>query len=186
MLITLLMQQPGMIWVIVQRTPYWVRVMLVALLALGISQLRSSKRPSVRAIGVPLVFTALAGAGVVSAFLSSPALLSALAVWFLVALATAALATKLRPDRQRGTLYLPGERKFEIPGSAWPLILIMGIFLTKYYVNLQIAMQPALTSDSAFVVAVAGVYGLLSGVLSANTVRLWRLTRESRSFASAL
>jgi hypothetical protein len=142
--------------------------------------LRSSKRPSVRAIGVPLAFTALAGAGVVSAFWSSPALLSAVAMWLLVTLATAVLATKLRPGPRRGTRYLPAERRFEIPGSAWPLILIMGIFLTKYYVNVQIAMQPALTSDSAFVVAVAGVYGLLSGVLSAGTVRLWRLVRESR------
>ncbi|CAN7367759.1 hypothetical protein LJR129_002197 [Acidovorax sp. LjRoot129] len=179
MLLTLLVQQPEMIWVVVHRTPYWVWGVLLALWAYGVGQLRPSKRPVNRAIAVPLVFKVLSVLGVLSAFRASEALPLALVVWLVVAVSTAAALTVLLPGVPRGTRYLRAERRFEMPGSVLPLLLVTSIFLTKYYVNVEVAMNPAMVSDSIFVMAVAGAYGLLSGVFSASSVRLWRLARAS-------
>jgi hypothetical protein len=179
MLLTLLVQQPEMIWVIVQRTPYWVWGVLIALWAYGVGQLRPSKRPVNRAIAVPLVFKVLSVLGVLSAFRASEALTLALVVWLVVAVLTAAALTALLPSAPIGTRYLAAERKFEMPGSVMPLLLVTGIFLTKYYVNVEVAMNPVMVSNSSFVVIVAGAYGLLSGTFSASSVRLWRLARAA-------
>jgi hypothetical protein len=179
MLFTLLVQQPEMIWVIVGRTPYWVWGVLVALLAYGADQLRPSRRSAKRAIAVPLVFKGLSVLGVLSAFRASDALTLALAVWLVVALFTAVALTAVLPRAPRGTRYLAADRRFEMPGSVLPLLLVAGIFLTKYYVNVEVALNPAMVSNSSFVVAVAGAYGLLSGVFSVSSVRLWRLARAN-------
>jgi hypothetical protein len=177
MLLTLLLQQPEMIWVVVQRTPYWVWGVLIALLAYGGGQLRASTRSAKRAIVVPVGFKVLSVLGVLSAFRTSEALTLALAVWVVAAISTAVLLSVLFPEAPRGTRYLTSERKFEMPGSVLPLFLVLGIFLTKYYVNVEVALNPAMVSDSSFVLAVASAYGLLAGVFSARSIRLWRLAR---------
>ena len=56
------------------------------------------------------------------------------------------------------------------------MLLILGVFLTKYVVGVELAMQPALAHDGAYTLAVATIYGVFSGLFVGRAARLWRLT----------
>ncbi|MEO7939170.1 MAG: DUF6622 family protein, partial [Burkholderiaceae bacterium] len=56
-----------------------------------------------------------------------------------------------------------------------PLVLIIGIFLTKYAAGIELALQGSLIYDSHFVWGLASLYGLFSGAFLARGWRLWRL-----------
>ena len=83
-----------------------------------------------------------------------------------------------------GTTYDPARRQFQLPGSWVPMALIMGIFLTKYFVGVELALQPALARDSSFALQIALLYGVFNGLFAARALRLWRLVRRSASFAA--
>ncbi|RYF55026.1 MAG: hypothetical protein EOO27_22150 [Comamonadaceae bacterium] len=178
MLLDLLVRQPEMLIPILERTPYWVWGVLAALIAFGISQLRPRRVSVARALGVPMAFKLLSVLGVMSAFKASENLGYALAIWSVIAVVSAALLAMLRPAPPAGTQYLTGAHKFELPGSTVPLLLVLGIFLTKYYVNVEATLQPEMKNDSGFVFIVASAYGLFSGVFAASSIRLWRLARQ--------
>jgi len=180
MLLSLLLQQPEMMVPILQRTPYWVWGVLSVLIAFGISQLRPRRVSFARALGVPMAFKLLSVLGVMSAFRASDNLGYALAIWAVFAAAVAVTLAMLRPAPPAGTRYLAGEHRFELAGSAIPLLLVLGIFLTKYYVNVEVALRPEMTRDLASVMVVAGAYGFFSGVFAAGSLRLWRLARRHR------
>jgi hypothetical protein len=74
-----------------------------------------------------------------------------------------------------GTGYDPAQRTFALPGSWIPLALIVGIFLTKYVVGVDLAMQPSLAQDGSYAVPVAAIYGAFSGIFAGRAARLWRL-----------
>ena len=62
-----------------------------------------------------------------------------------------------------------------MPGSWVPLTLIVGIFLTKYVVGVDLAMQLSLAQDSQYTLIVAAIYGTFSGIFMGRAARLWRL-----------
>lgn len=128
-----------MILRILANTPPWVWGLLAALLALGISQMFARSASLPRVILLPAAMTGLALYGIFSLFGANPA---ALLAWC----ATAALAVPavLRQPLPAGTRYDVAARRFVLPGSALPLLLILGIFLTKYVVGVTLAMEPAL------------------------------------------
>jgi len=72
-------------------------------------------------------------------------------------------------------------RTLQMPGSWVPLALMMGIFFTKYFVGVVLAMQPALAGNVAFGIGFAALYGAFSGVFSARAVRLLRLAFSNAS-----
>jgi hypothetical protein len=59
------------------------------------------------------------------------------------------------------------------------MLLILGIFLTKYGVGITLAMQPGMARDGLFTLAVGGLYGLFSGIFAGRAARLWRLAFQS-------
>ena len=77
----------------------------------------------------------------------------------------------------------PGFAPYALPGSVVPLLLIMGIFLTKYAVGVATAMQPALRAEVAFAMPVAVLYGVFSGLFAGRTLGLVGLGRIGRSVA---
>jgi hypothetical protein len=80
-----------------------------------------------------------------------------------------------------GTTYDAASRSFNVPGSWMPLALILGIFLTKYIVGVELAMQPALAEDGQYSLIVGGLYGLFSGTFAGRAARLWLLALRSPS-----
>jgi len=178
MLLTqLLSEHPEAIIDIVRQTPTWVGALLAALLWLGFSATRDRDAPILRLVLLPVAMTGLALWGVESAFSATGHLAELLVLW------CAGFALVLRPGLRAavpaGTTWNADTRRFHLPGSWVPMGLILMVFLMKYGLRVQLAMEPALAHDLGFALAVTAVYGLLSGFFAARTARLLRLVRPA-------
>ena len=76
---------------------------------------------------------------------------------------------------QQATQYNAWTQQFQLPGSWTPLVLMMGIFITKYAAGVALAMQPDLARDALFSQSIGALYGGFSGVFAGRALRLWRL-----------
>lgn len=173
MLIQLLVNQPQMLGPVVRNTPPWVWGLLATLLALGLSQLRSRSVSRTRMALMPVAMTGFSLWGTVSAFGSSPLIAYVLLAWAAGAVLMLGLIAPQAP--LAGTHYDAAARSFRVPGSWVPLALILGIFLTKYIVGVDLVMQPALARDGQYTLVIGGLYGLFSGAFAGRAARLWRL-----------
>ncbi|MBS0450880.1 MAG: hypothetical protein JSS14_06160 [Proteobacteria bacterium] len=155
---------------ILQHTPTWVFGMFLALLALGGRQLFPTQAGLRRLAIVALAMAGLSAYGLVSAFGGTP---TAVAAWILAAAAT--LAMVLRRPLPQGVRFDVSEMRFTLPGTAVPLMLMMGIFFTKYVVGVLLAMHPELARQSGFALGMSVVYGAFAGVFLGRSLRLWKL-----------
>ncbi len=178
MLIQILAQQPNMLAAIVKGTPVWVWGLLAALLALGLSQLADRNISLQRAAMVPLAMLGLAVYGMVSAFGNSGQLAPVALAW----LASVSMTTGLllQVPTPAGTRFDTASARFTVPGSAVPLLIILGIFMTKYGVGVEMAINPAVSRDAGFVLTVATLYGAFNGIFLARALRLLRLMWQKR------
>jgi hypothetical protein len=176
MLIAMLIQQPQMIADVLRATPNFVWGLLAALIWLGLSQARDREAGLARVSLMPVVMTGFGIWGMVSAFGSSPMFGYAMLMWMFMLSVSFALIGTMRPPR--GAEYHPATRTFFLPGSWAPLLLILAIFVTRYVVNVDIAMQPALARDGQYTLIVAALYGLTSGIFVGRTARLLRLAAD--------
>ena len=153
MLIQMLIQQPQVLGTVLKSTPPWVWALLAGLVALGLSQVRSRTAALTRITIVPAVMTTLSLLGTVSTFGGSPLFGSVLLAWSIAGAASLTItAARAAPN---GTLYDTASRKFHQPGSWVPMLLILGIFLTKYVGGVDLAMQPGLARDPQYVLVTA-------------------------------
>ena len=155
-------------------TPKWVFVVFFALLWLGSRQLLSGRVSLTRVTLLPVVMTALSFYGLISAFGDSPA---ALATWAVAAAALAAIV--LQRPLPATTRYDAATRTFHVTGSAVPLVLMMGIFLTKYVVGVMLAMHLPLAHQFNFALGISALYGACTGIFVARSLRLWKLAIHS-------
>jgi hypothetical protein len=166
---------------ILVHTPIWVFALLAALIALGLAQMRSREVSLQRASILPLVMAALSLAGTLSAFGTSAGPLAAWAA--ALAVSTFAALSLPQPD---GVAYNATTQRFTLPGSAVPLALMMGIFVTKYAVGASLGMHLNFAQAPSFALTASAVYGLFSGAFLGRGIRLWRLSRDSqRAWAAA-
>jgi hypothetical protein len=155
---------------IIAHTPIWVWVLLVVLIAVGSSQLAQRRITPLRASLVPLLLSALSLAGLFTS-LAQPEL--TLPAWFAcAAVVAAAVLSRAAPA---GTAWDAVEGRFVVPGSAVPLVAMMGLFMTKYAVGVSFALTPSLHRDIAFTIGVAVIYGSFAGLFLGRAARLWRL-----------
>jgi hypothetical protein len=113
--------------------------------------------------------------GMVSAFGNSPMFGYVMLAWMLAASVAFSLVASMNPPGD--AKYDRSTRTYALPGSWIPMLLISGIFLTKYVVGVELAMQPSLARDTEYALIVAGLYGVFSGIFAGRAGRLWRLTR---------
>ena len=178
MLISLLTQHPEALPSILARTPIWVWALLAGLIALGASQLFHRRASIARTALLPVSMAALSVYSLASALSASGQLPALLLTWLTAAALTAFAAMAWRATPPQGTRFDTVHRCFELPGSAVPMLLILAIFLTKYGVGVELAMQPALVQATDFTVTLCAVYGVFNGIFAARFLRLWRLTRH--------
>ncbi len=159
---------------ILTHTPPWVFAVFMLLLWLGARQLVASRTSLARITLVPVVMAGLSLYGAASAFGERPL---ALAGW---AIASAvALVLTLQRALPAGIRYDPASRRFSLPGSAMPLALMMGIFVTKYAVGVTLAMHPGLAHAQRFALPISLFYGAISGIFAGRALRLWKLALRS-------
>lgn len=158
---------------IISNTPSWVWGLLVGLIALGLSQSVARVASLQRVLVLPAVMGGLSLFGMVSAFGLAP---GAALAWLVGALGTGLPVLRVRLPA--GTAWDSASRVFTLPGAWSPLLLILGIFLTKYGVGVSLAMQPALAQNGSFALLISVLYGAFSGIFLARAARLWRLARQ--------
>lgn len=173
MLIQLLSQHPQAAATIVKNTPVWVWGLLAALVALGLSQWRNRSASLTRVTVMPVAMTAFSVYGVISAFGAGGQLPVVLGLWAAGAAITLALWGR-RPAPE-GSRYDAASRQFALPGSALPLMLILGIFFTKYLVGVELSLQASQAQTLGFAAPISLLYGVFSGVFAARTLALLRL-----------
>ena len=164
---------------ILVHTPRWVFVLFFLLVYLGVKQFVARSVAFWSASLLPLAFLGLSSYGVVSGFPAQPL---ALLAWALaVALASVAVITSELPA---STAYDARSRRFSLPGSPVPLVLMMGIFFTKFAAGVTLAAAPQMAQELSFALPIAAMYGAFSGVFLGRAMRLWKLAMGSAPGAS--
>jgi uncharacterized membrane protein len=171
MLLQLVTHHPGAIAGILKNTPLYVWGILAGLLVLGATQVRDRSASLLRVSAMPLAMTAFSAWGLASAFGGSPLWAPVLALW----LGTAAAVLAATAWGRANATYDAAARRYALPGSWAPLALIVGIFLTKYAVGVELALQPGQIAQPGFALPVAALYGVFSGLFVGRAARLWRL-----------
>ena len=155
---------------IITRTPLWVWGVFMLLAWLGGRQLRASKMSLRHVIVLPLAMTALSLFDTVSVFGGQLAVLSA---WTLAAGGCAAGVLAIPVPIT--TRFDATSSTFRVPGSALPLVLMLGIFATKYALGVATAVFPLQVQSAAVALSCAALLGAFSGAFAARAVRLLRL-----------
>lgn len=152
------------------QTPTWVFALFFILLGLGVLQMRTRSMPVRRVFIFPVVFGALSAAGVISGFGLAPL---SLVAW---ALAYGLVAVVVAHSRSPSPVVVePTSARVQVPGSALPLALMMGIFFLKYFVGASKGMGAAFTTEAYFPVAMSALYGAFSGAFAG---RAWPLIQK--------
>ncbi len=160
-----------MLFEILRHTPLWVWALLALLLVLGATQWRDRAVTRLRLVILPLVLLALGISTLLPALKHMPA---AAVIWLACGtLAFAVAARWLVPARTR---WEAASQRLHVPGSAWPMGLILATFLLKYSIGVFQALQPALATSSGFLVGLAATSGLLSGLWLGRAFAMLRLT----------
>jgi hypothetical protein len=157
---------------IISRTPSWVWLLLAVLVALGWTQTRTRQMTVVRATVLPIVMMGLSLFGVLSTFGAKALPLGA----WLVALVVSAWAAKAL-GAWRGVTWSAATSRFEVPGSWLPMLIILSLFVVKFYVGVNVAMKPELKVDPQFSLIVCLIYGVFSGLFLARGLNFWTLRK---------
>ncbi len=167
-----------MVFEILRHTPMWVWGLLALLIWLGLTQWRDREVTTARIVATPLAF------GVLGVSMLWPALrvmpISA-ALWLVcVALAFNVAARWLVP---KGAGWNGSTQRLFVRGSGWPMLLILATFLVKYAIGVFQVIQPATASSPSFLVGLAVLSGVLSGLWLGRAWATLRLTGLRQSSA---
>jgi hypothetical protein len=159
---------------IVRYTPTWVWGLLLALVALGLSQAFPRRVTLRRSTALPLALLVFSLYGVVSRFGALPAPLLA---WS-VGLTGALLATQGRFDTS-AVRFDAASRSFQLPGSWLPLALMLGLFALKFAAGVLAATHPDVVREAGFALPASTAFGAASGLFLARAASLWTLARRA-------
>jgi hypothetical protein len=164
---------------ILRRTPSWVWAILAALILLGLNQMRDRTISRTRLLLTPIGLGLYSLSGAAAMFGPRPEVIVAWLAGLALAIATNRVLQwprDARPD---------GRGNFTVPGSAWPLVLMMAIFALRYVGNVALAFHHDWAGDAAFSLGMALAYGSLSGLFTARAIRVLASAGAAPSLASA-
>jgi hypothetical protein len=155
---------------IISHTPLWVWALFAALLALGLSQRRARQVQPSRLLILPVVLLVLGLSSMAPGFAAQPWVGGA----WLVAGAVTTWAGQGLP-LPVGARWDPASQRLHLPGSWFPLVLILVVFSLRYSANVGLALHPAWRQDLAVQVPLALAFGALSGLFLGRAIGLRRL-----------
>lgn len=148
------------IWLAVVGAPWWVYPLLTYLILIGI---KASKRHVVsiqQLFILPVIFSILSLSSLIMDLKFSGVSMGAWVVAFLIGAPVGwALVRRLeiKIDRKQGLI--------EMQGSWIPLIVMLVIFLSKFYFGYQLAIIPSLSEEFTFQLEVVSLSGFCVGLL---------------------
>lgn len=160
--------------------PTWVFVLFFALIAFGVAQSFPRSVTLRRSTVLPLGLLGLSLMGVSSAFGSQPL---ALLAW--VAGVAGAVAVLHRRVDLSAVRFSAATQRFQMPGSWWPLALMMGLFSLKFGVGMTLALHPEARASAELAVTASAAYGLFSGLFLGRAMALWALARQALQVRAA-
>lgn len=154
---------------ILKGTPHWVWGILAALVVLGVQQLRPRqiKRHSVLIAPVAFLMVGLMAAGRGSVGFTA---------WAVTLLVVSAF-TFFIWQPTGGARYDASHDRLNMPGSVVPMLLMLSIFLFNYAINVTLAINPALRSDTVWQIVPSVILGALSGLFIGRAATLFRMNR---------
>lgn len=155
------------IFEVIRHTPTWVWGLLAALVLLGLSQWRDQTLARPRVLLMPVALAGYSAYGAASLFGATPPVLLA---W--VAGLAALLVVARRLPWLRGVRHDPLTERFAVPGSVWPLLLMLGVFSVRYMVTVTLVFHRDWVADPAFAAAMSALYGSLSGLFAARALKI--------------
>lgn len=142
-----------------QGTPWWVYVLLVYLIIIGIQASKTRVVSILRLFILPILFTVLSLETLLTAvtpdFFAVSSWLGSVMVgvilgWWQISL------WRIQTDRRHFLV--------RVPGNWSTLILILIIFATKYYFSYQLAVDPQLLDQTWFEFSMLAISGLCTGL----------------------
>ncbi|MGZ5789641.1 MAG: DUF6622 family protein [Burkholderiaceae bacterium] len=168
-----------MILFILQHVPHQVWILLAVLIAIGISQSFTRRRTLRSATLIPVIMIALSFFSVISAFPQA----AALAAWAIGV--ASAMFTSNAIGTWRNISWSVAEQRLIVPGSWVPMVLILGLFFIKFGVNVALAMEHELVTNTIFAMTAGFAYGAFSGTFLGRGVAMWKTARQSMQLGMA-
>lgn len=159
---------------ILLHTPTWVFILLAALVAFGLLQTRQRTVKKPMAYVLPLAMVVFSLSGVQSGFGLAPVTVLA---WLAGLLLVAGCAR--RSFQQAGIGFDPLHKRFVLPGSWMPLVVILGIFLARYAIAVIHAISSA-APGTATAAVLSLLLGAFSGYFVARALALHASARSHR------
>jgi hypothetical protein len=160
---------------IIHGTPIWVWVLLVVLLLRGFKALHSGTAPLSRLAIVPLIF---AGGGIAHLVSNPLAGWPDVIVWMTALLGGIAGGVFIA-SRSR-FIVDPIARTVMLPGSPLPLLLMIAIFTTKFWLGFEMATVADVSSLGNYVLIGAAVSGIVAGMFTGRFITYWRAMSARR------
>jgi hypothetical protein len=160
---------------IIHGAPIWVWVLLVVLLLRGFKALNSGTAPLGRLAIVPLIF---AGGGIAHLVSDPLAGWPAVIAWMTASLVGIAAGVSIA-SRSR-FIVDPIANTVMLPGSPLPLLLMIAIFATKFWLGFEMATVTDASLLGIYVVIGAAVSGVVAGVFTGRFITYWRAMSARR------
>ncbi len=162
---------------IIANTPFWVWVILVALVALGLGQTRTERRSFSGLVIPAVVFAVIALAKLGYARFAADALFGTLGGGVL----GIALILLTRPGRRTEKL---ADGSYLIRGEWMPLVVILVVFVGNYFVAVISAIAPELAQSTAAGLAVGAINGFSALYMAGRTIAHLRAGQNRSDTAS--
>ncbi len=166
-----------MIQQILARTPIWVWAILAFLIYRGILASRDRETSLIKIFIIPIVMLGLSIQGIASTFGAAPI---AGLTWLAGVVLGGGLAwgffnrDSVTAEPRRGVVFQRG---------SWvPLMMMMGIFLTKYLVGMTLSMHSDYKHDAAFAGVACALYGLFNGAFFGKVLGIITVYRRVQRF----
>ncbi|MCJ8294622.1 MAG: hypothetical protein MJK15_09465 [Colwellia sp.] len=158
---------------LISHTPTWVFAVFFTLLVLGFIQSKERVVKVKTIFILPISMIIFSFFGVFSVFGLS---LVTISLWFLGLSITLVAGLKLAYPKL--VSFSVQSNKLKIPGSWTPLLLMMAIFFTKYFVGFSVARELPLINEHLFLVSLCLLYGAFSGVFLSRSFVMFKISKS--------